>query len=201
MTKILLITLLLSNNTLASAFIPDSFSASFEQVYKSALTGKEKRSKGTMDYKYPGNIRLETSSPESIIYVSNENKTWYYTPAFIESEPGQVTIQDSTKNELTKFLDILRKGLLTNKLYNVSKDKKSNYFLSFSKNIVKDLGIQKAKLVFKNGKAIFKNLKLVEMTLSNNKMKKLELSKIDEGPKFKNSHFIFKVPKNTKINR
>ncbi|WP_044557707.1 LolA family protein [Halobacteriovorax marinus] len=201
MTKFLLISLLFINQTFATGFIPNSFSASFEQVYKSALTGKEKRSKGTMDYMYPGNIKLETSSPESLTYVSNDSKTWYYTPAFIESEPGQVTIQDATKNELTKFLDILRKGLLTNKLYKVSKNKAGEYFLEFSKTIIKDLGVEKAKLTFKKDTATFKNLKIVEMTLSNKKTKKLELSKIVEGPKFKKEHFVFKVPANTKINR
>ncbi len=201
MTKSILISLLFINQIYATAFIPDRFSASFEQVYKSALTGKEKRSKGTMDYSYPGSIRLETSSPESLTYVSNEKKTWYYTPAFIESEPGQVTIQEATKNELTKFLDILRKGLLTNKLYKVTKNKESNYFLTFTKDISKDLGIVSAKLVFKDGKAIFKNLKVVEMVLDSKKVKKLELSKIIEGPKFGKDHFIFEVPKNTKINR
>lgn len=201
MTKILLITLLFINQSYAAAFIPDSFSASFEQVYKSALTGKEKRSKGTMDYKYPGSIKLVTSSPESLTYVSNEKKTWYYTPAFIESEPGQVTIQEATKNELTKFLDILRKGLLTNKLYKVTKNKKNDYFLNFTKDIAKDLGISKATLVFKNGKAEFKNLKSVEMALASKKVKRLELSKIVEGPSFGKDHFVFEVPKNTKINR
>ncbi len=201
MTKILLLTFLFINQINAAAFIPDSFSASFEQVYKSALTGKEKRSKGKMDYMYPGNIKLITSSPESLTYVSNESKTWYYTPAFIESEPGQVTIQEATKNELTKFLDILRKGLLTNKLYKVTKNKKNDYFLSFSKEVSKDLGIAKAKLTFKNGKPLFKNLIAVEMALVSKKVKKLELSKIIEGPSFSKNHFVFEVPKNTKINR
>ncbi|PIK14094.1 outer membrane lipoprotein carrier protein LolA [Halobacteriovorax sp. JY17] len=201
MAKSILISLLFINQIYAAAFIPDRFSASFEQVYKSALTGKEKRSKGMMDYSYPGSIRLETSSPESLTYVSNERKTWYYTPAFIESEPGQVTIQEATKNELTKFLDILRKGLLTNKLYKVTKNKESNYFLTFTKDISKDLGIVSAKLVFKDGKPLFKNLKTVEMVLDSKKVKRLELSKIIEGPKFSKDHFVFEIPKNTKINR
>jgi outer membrane lipoprotein carrier protein len=201
MTKLTLLSFFFLTQTYAAAFIPESFSASFEQVYKSALTGKEKRSKGTMDYKYPGNIKLMTSSPESLTYVSNESSTWYYTPAFIETEPGQVTIQDATKNELTKFLDILRKGLLTNKLYQVSKNKKNDYFLIFSKDIVKELGIAKAKLVFRDAKSEFKNLKVVEMTLADKKEKKLELSKIIEGPNFSKNHFVFEVPKNTKVNR
>ena len=101
----------------------------------------------------------------------------------------------------TVFLDILRKGLLTNKLYKVTKNKNGEYFLGFSKAIVKDLGIVRAKLTFKGSKPVFKSLKTVEMVLSSKKVKNLELSKIIEGPKFSKDHFVFEIPKNTKVNR
>lgn len=200
MIKFLFIFLFLSIQIHAKSFVPDNFSASFEQVYKSALSGKEKRSSGLIDYSYPSSIKLVTSSPENLTYVSNKDKSWYYTPPFIEGEPGQVTIQVSTKNTLTKFLDVLKKGLVSNKLYNVKKNNKS-YLIKFKKKAKNQLGIEEATLVFKNMKPKFMELLSVKMTLTNKKVKLLELSKINISPKFKKKHFIFIVPKNTKINR
>jgi len=200
MTKIFIFSLFLSTQIFAKSFVPDHFSASFEQVYKSALTGKEKRSKGLIDYSYPSSIKLVTSSPESLTYVSNKEKSWYYTPPFIEGEPGQVTVQVAKKNTLTKFLDVLKKGLKSNKLYSVKKLKKS-YSLVFKKKAKKQLGLKDATLLFKNKKPKFVDLISVKMTLTNKKVKVLELSKINESPKFKKNHFEFVVPKNTKINR
>ncbi|OUR93678.1 hypothetical protein A9Q84_19640 [Halobacteriovorax marinus] len=200
MTKILFVFFLLSTQIFAKSFVPKNFSASFEQVYKSALTGKEKRSKGQIDYSYPSSIKLITSSPESLTYVSNRDKTWYYTPPFIEGEPGQLTVQEATKNTLTKFLNVLKKGLKSNKVYSV-KMLKNSYLLSFKKKAKKQLGIKEATLFFKNNQAKFRELKTVKMILTNKKVKVLELSKINESPKFNKNHFVFTAPKNTKVNK
>ncbi|WP_127718398.1 outer membrane lipoprotein carrier protein LolA [Halobacteriovorax sp. HLS] len=191
---------LISLNIQATSFVPDTFSAKFQQVYKSALTGKEKRSSGSLDYSYPGSIRLETQSPESLIYVSNNKTTWYYTPPFIEGEAGQVSIQQSSKNGLTKFLDMLRKGLKSNKYYTIKKDKLT-YKVSFSKNAQKDLGIIFANLHFSKNDFLFEQLTKIEMTQTDKKVKNLILSNIDKSPKFLKTHFDFKIPKNTKVNR
>ena len=194
--------LLLSLNIQAKSFIPNKFSATFEQVYKSALTGKEKRSKGSIDYSYPGSIKLETQKPEILVYVSNNQTTWYYTPPFIEGESGQVSIQQSSKNSLTKFLDLLRKGLKTNKYYSVKKSKKKfEYLVSFKKNAQKDLGIKHATMFFSSKTVAFENLKKVQMVQVNKKVKTLELSEINKSPKFSKTYFEFNIPKNTKINR
>jgi outer membrane lipoprotein carrier protein len=192
--------LVLSFNIQAKSFIPNKFSATFEQVYKSALTGKEKRSQGTIDYSYPGSIKLETQKPEKLIYVSNNKTTWYYTPPFIEGESGQVSIQQSSKNSLTKFLDLLRKGLKTNKYYSV-KNKKNEYIVSFKKSAQRDLGVKTATLVFSNKSAIFSKLKKIKMVQVDKKEKTLILSKVNRSPKFSKKYFEFKIPKNTKINR
>lgn len=192
--------LLLSINIHAKSFIPNKFSATFQQVYKSALTGKEKRSQGSIDYSYPGSIKLETEKPEKLIYVSNNESTWYYTPPFIPGESGQVSIQQSSRDVLTKFLDLLRKGLKSNKYYSVKKNK-TEYVISFKKNAQKDLGIKSATLIFSQKSSTFVNLKKIKMIQVDKKVKTLELSKIDRSPKFSKDYFDFKIPKNTKVNR
>jgi outer membrane lipoprotein carrier protein len=200
MKKLLIILSLLPFNIYASTFIPKAFSAKFEQVYKSALTGKEKKSKGSIDYSYPGSIKLETQTPESLIYVSNNKSTWYYTPPFIPGESGQVSIQQSSKDSLTKFLDLLRKGLKSNKYYSVKKSKGSAK-VSFKKSAQKDLGVKEATLFFSKKGESFSNIKKITMIQVDKKVKTLLLSKINTSPKFKKGYFDFKIPKNTKINR
>ena len=51
----------------AKSFLPKSFKASFVQIYKSALRGKEKRRKGKIEYKYPSKLRFEMRFPDTDI--------------------------------------------------------------------------------------------------------------------------------------
>ena len=91
--KILFLFLLASSASFAKSFVPGSFSANFEESILSMATGKEKKSFGKIDYKFPGNIRFEITSPNASTFVSNPQKSWYYVPPFVEGEQGQVTIQ------------------------------------------------------------------------------------------------------------
>nr|MBA2405481.1 hypothetical protein [Bdellovibrionales bacterium] len=54
--KIFLLTLMFSGLTFAKGFVPGSFSANFEESIISMATGKEKKSFGKIDYKFPGHI-------------------------------------------------------------------------------------------------------------------------------------------------
>ena len=81
----------LSLQVARAEFLPQGFSARFEQEYVSILKGNTKKGQGFVDYKYPSNIRFETSTPSQIIFVSNGVKSWYYRAPFIEGEEGEVT--------------------------------------------------------------------------------------------------------------
>lgn len=194
------ICLLLSSSVIAKGFLPESFTATFEQSHKSAIHAKVSKTYGSVDYKFPGNIRFETSGDDKIVFVSNKTKTWYYTSPFIEGEPGELTINPSGKNALSRFFDVLKKGLKTNKLYSVKK-KELGHELSFSKKTSKEIGLQSAVIKFKEKKLTFKNITSLTLIYNDDKKVSLALSAIKLNTKMANSHFIFEAPENTKINK
>ena len=87
-------------------FIPNTFKAYFKQSYKSSLSGKEKITKGYIEYFYPGRVRFEVTSPDKTIFVSNPQTTWYYNAPFIDGEPGEVLIKKTGKMVISKFFDL-----------------------------------------------------------------------------------------------
>ncbi len=182
------------------SFLPKSFSAQFEQVYKSALSGKEKKSKGSLDYKFPGNIRFITKVPEEVVFVSNKTTTWYYTPPFMEGEPGELTIKKTGRNVLSRFFDTLSRGLKSNKYYTVKNLEKARR-LKFKKKKIKEIGIKEAIMHFKSNIATFRDLKSVDLTYSDDKKVTLKLSNLKVGVKFKKKYFTFSAPKNTKTHK
>ena len=179
-----------------SKFLPGSFKAEFHQIHKSSITGKEKKSKGSLDYKYPSHIRFETTYPDNIVFVSNPEKTWYYTAPFMEGEPGELTVSKSNRNSLVKFFDLLKKGLRTNKMYSVTKNKKGN-LIKFNEKNKRDMGITSAQLSFQ-GASDFKNISEVHLIKTDKTQVHLQFKKVQPGLTFKSSHFVFKAPKNTR---
>ncbi|MBT3584342.1 MAG: outer membrane lipoprotein carrier protein LolA [Halobacteriovoraceae bacterium] len=202
MIKYLLIFLLLSTGAQAKVknnFLPNSFKATFVQSFKSSLSGKIKKSRGNIAYRYPGNIRFETLKPSHIVFVSNREKTWYYTAPFLEGEAGELSVQKAGKNSLTRFFDVLKKGLKSNPLYKV-KMIKGETFLEFTKKTAREVGLRKAGLKFTGKAKAFKNLKSIDLYYLKKKKKvTLTLNSILENQKFKNEDFKFTAPKNTKI--
>lgn len=182
-----------------SSFLPNAFTAHFEQSYISSLSGKKKTTKGFIKYKFPGNIRFETTSPDRVIFVSNPVKTWYYTAPFFDDMPGELTVKRTSSNALSRFFDALKQGMITNKLYTVKTGKKFKNLI-FNKKQASEIGVLKAKLFF-NGKAIFNNIKKVQLTYTDKKVKSLVLSKIDTKAKFKSGYFVFKAPENTRLSK
>ncbi|MBK24021.1 MAG: hypothetical protein CME70_08480 [Halobacteriovorax sp.] len=180
-----------------STFLPASFQADFQQVHKSSITGKEKKSKGSLGYKFPGHIRFETTYPDNIVFVSNPDKTWYYTAPFMEGEPGELTVSKSNKNSLVKFFDLLKRGLKSNKMYTV-KSNKTGVLLSFTKKSKVELGLNSAQLNFK-GPVAFKNITEVILSKTDKTKVKLELKQVKPEINFSKSHFIFSEPKNTRV--
>lgn len=180
-----------------TSFMPKSFKAEFYQIHKSSLTKKERKTKGRIDYKFPGHIRFETTSPDNIIYVSNPAKTWYYTAPFLDDMPGELTISETNKDPLVKFFDLLSKGLKSNKMYSVKK-MKTGSLITFSKENQIDMGVRSALLKFKK-KRLFNNIEEVLLTKTDKSILKLIFKKIDPNFSFKENYFIFKVPENTRV--
>jgi outer membrane lipoprotein-sorting protein len=183
-----------------STFLPKSFKTNFTQEYKSALKGKKRKSQGTIEYSYPSKIRFEIDKPDKLVYVTNEKTSWYYTAPFMEGEAGTMSVRKSKKNGLHKFFDSLKNGLKTNKLYSViNKGKMST--IKFSKKMIKELDIIEANFVFSGKDRKFESLSKILMTYSDNHKIKMDFNTIKVNVPFKKGYFVFKAPKNTRINQ
>ena len=181
--------------------MPGSFSADFEESIVSIATGKEKKSFGTIDYKFPGHIRLEITKPNPSMFVSNPNKSWYYVPPFIDGESGQVTIQNSSKLPLTKFLDSIKTGLEGSKLFTYKYEGK-NLTLTFVKTVQKELTLKEVTFhADKEAKSVQRMSEFQKMTLIYTDGRKVNLKflKLKEESSFPASHFDFSPPAKTKI--
>jgi outer membrane lipoprotein-sorting protein len=185
--------------TVQASFLPDQFHASYVEVTKS-LRGKEKLSpERTISYLYPGHIRID-SLPNFIIVV-NPQKIWRYTPAFNPKEQGEVRIFKTESNVFVKFFDALKAGLIDNNLYKVSVlNEKAE--LSFKEDVIKQIGIVMAQLVFNNPITLqetkFKDLKTMNLTYEDGKVVVLKFNKVDDQKKISKADFIFDIPQNTK---
>ena len=198
---LLLLTLLSTTLSWAKGFMPSSFSANFEESFVSVATGKEKKTTGKIDYKYPGNIRYEKTSPDPSTFISNPEKSWYYVPPFIAREEGQVTVQKSNKLPITKFLDSLMNGLEGSKIFKPTY-KGNELTLTFEKNMQKEMTLKEVKLLAtKDAKSVQSLSEFEKLTLVYTDGRKVDLKFIDlkEGVSFEASHFNFTVPPKTKI--
>ena len=183
----------------AESFLPNNFKSAFVQVFKSKISGKERKSPGHLDYSYPGKIRFAVDDPSGkSLFVSNQRKSWYYTPPFIEGEKGEVTIRKSKNLALTKFFDSIKRGLKTNKLYKVESKGKA-VLITFSKRSAKDLNMTRARLSFSQKNYVFEELKSIEIFRKSGKKVKVILNNIKSNISFKQNHFDFVVPKNTTV--
>ena len=199
--KILFLFLLASSASFAKSFVPGSFSANFEESILSMATGKEKKSFGKIDYKFPGNIRFEITSPNASTFVSNPQKSWYYVPPFVEGEQGQVTIQKSTKLPLTKFLDSIRNGLDGSKLFTYKYNGR-DLVLTFVKTVQKELTLKEVTFhAIKEAKLVEKMSEFEKMTLvyADGRKVNLKFLELKEETSFPAKHFEFTPPAKTKV--
>ncbi len=199
--KLILVTLLFSTLSFAKSFVPGSFTANFEESIISMATGKEKKSFGKIDYKFPGHIRFEIISPNPSTFVSNPQKSWYYVPPFVDGEQGQVTIQKSSKLPLTKFLDSIKDGIEGSKLFTYKYDGK-DLVLTFVKTVQKELTLKEVTFhATKNAKDVQKMSEFEKMTLIYVDGRKVNLKflELKEETSFPAKHFEFTVPAKTKV--
>ena len=199
--KFILTLLLFPTLAFAKNFVPASFSANFEESFKSVATGKEKKSYGKIDYKYPGQIRYEKTSPDVSSFFSNGKKSWYYVPPFVAAKEGQVTVQNSGKLPLTKFLDSIKNGIEGSKLFTSKYDGK-NLTLMFNKDVQKEMTIKEVILhSSKDAKSVTRLAEFESMTLVSEDGKKvlLKFLELKEDISFTGGHFDFKIPAKTKV--
>jgi len=177
--------------------LPNQFRVNFVQKFESAVTGKTKQSKGIIEYQYPGKIHFKSEDPDPLVYMSNNKKSWYYTPPFIEGEKGEVRVIEKNST-LTSFFDTLKKGIESNDFYKVKK-KGNRYDLTFSIDKSNELGVQAASLFSKKSK-LTKFDQIQKINLTYNSGKKVNLIFTDySNPSFKKKHFNFKIPSNTRV--
>lgn len=200
MKLILLFSFLLPLTSFAKGFVPNSFSANYEEAMISA-TGKEKKSFGKIDYKFPGQLRFEVTNPVQSLFVVNQQKSWLYQPAFVKGEKDQVTIQKSSNLPLIKFLDSVKDGIEGSKLF-TAKYEKNDLVLTFVKTIQKEMGFEGVTLHANKDAKQVKELKGFEsFTLNHlNKTKsKIKLIDLKEDATFPPGNFEFKPSANTKV--
>ena len=187
-----------AQNTYAG-FLPTAFSSKFEQEYVSTLKGKIKKGEGSIDYKFPGQIRLETNVASTIIFTSNGTKTWYYRAPFIEGEQGEVTetsVQDGSM-AFIKFFDSMKEGLVSNGLYEVKNGEPT--VIIFNEKAKKELGIGQSRISFKNKNSKnFSDIESIELVMNDGKKSKLKFKDLKVEVAFPTNHFNFIAPTNTK---
>ncbi|HLE11598.1 MAG: hypothetical protein A2504_05435 [Bdellovibrionales bacterium RIFOXYD12_FULL_39_22] len=182
-----------------SSFIPATFSAEFDHVQKSTLSGREKIDPGSLKYRYPSNIRFEFLGKNKITFVSNPKTSWYYTAPVIKGEAGSLSQENTTKSGPVKFFDILKNGLSNNSNYSVIAEN-GHYVLQLNDALKKEMGIAKAILVFAEGKSDFSNIKSIELNYVNKNPVTLKFKSITKDVTLADSNFSFEAPTNTLIN-
>lgn len=199
--KYLLFLALLPTLSFAKSFVPTSFSANYEESIISLVSGKEKKSFGKIDYKFPGNLRFEVTSPVPSLFVVNPKKSWLYQPASVKGEKDQVTIQKSSNLPIIKFLDSVKDGVDNSKIF-TAKYNKNELILTFVPTIQKEMGFKEVVLFTDMNAKDVKELKgFNKMTLTKNDGGKINIKLIDmkENTTFPASHFVFKPSANTKV--
>ena len=199
--KTLILCLLIPSFSFAKSLVPAAFSTNFEESIVSMATGKEKKSYGKIDYKFPGHIRYEVTSPEPSTFVTNPQKSWYYRPPFVEGEQGEVRVQKASNLPLSKFLDSMKDGIEKSKQF-TPKYQGNDLVLTFNTGAQKEFNLKEVILHgSKDAKTIEKFKEFVKLTLVYNDGRRVVLNFIDfkDDAGFGPNHFIFNVPPKTKV--
>lgn len=171
------------SGTLTAEFSQEKFIASLKM---------KKTSSGVLWVKRPKSFRWQTHEPDPNILVSNGTKTWFYTPPFDESEPGQVIIRKSSEVQ-SQLLNALLMGAFSN--YNKMKIQTINpqeYLLTPQAGTAAD--IEKIRIKIDQNK---KHITQVHLVHKGGNTSQITLSKIDLGKKLTEDLFIFTPPANT----
>lgn len=183
----------------AKSFLPNSFSASYTNSWQSA-TGSTRTENGTIDYKFPGNVKLDVKSNPQATFVTNKTTSWYYQPAFSKEEQGQVQVSKSSGHSVIKFLDSLKNGVEKSQYFS-SKENGNDLVLTFNAAGEKEFSLKEVTIhgakSFKDVTSL-KDITSIDMKDSNGLTKKLQFQDLKEGISFSPDHFTFVIPPNTK---
>lgn len=182
--------------------VAKTFSADFEQLHKSIISGKMKSSLGKIEYRALGFIRLEFTSPDKITYVSNGKTSWYYTAPFVNGQKGEVKISNEADKGPSKIFDMIKAGLTTNKDYKVEvlNSPMNGFMIEPSVENQKNLGIKNARLAFANNLVPkFGELLEMEIFYTNQKNVLLKFKNIKLDISLPDATFNFEIPANTQI--
>lgn len=201
MRPLLFILLLISLQAVAKDFVPDSFRVRFTQSFKSTLSGKEKKSEGTLEYLYPGQFKFEVTSPESSTFISDGKTSWYYTPPFDKNEEGEVIVRPGSGPFLPEFFDSLKSGLKSGKLFKLEK-KEGHYLATFTKDFAKKIGKKETRLIFKTAQpADLAELKEMIIVGQDQTEVRLEFLTVEANPGLKAAYFHFQIPPKTRVSQ
>ena len=190
---LLLILITFSFNTFSKSFIPKRFKINFKQTTTSQISGKEKNSWGTLDYKHPGYIKFEFHKPNKILFISNPQKTWYYTPSYDKNKKGNVTISKTKPTGPSSFFDILKYGFINNKFYKATIYKNKTASILFETQTAKRLAIKDAFFTFNNNKKnTFDSISSIKINYTEKPSVLLTFNEIKINLKFSKKHFIYK---------
>lgn len=182
----------------ANTFLPKSFKIDLIQEFESAIPGGRKRQNtAQILYQYPGKVRFEITSPDQILFVSDNETTWYYVASVIEGEPGELNIGRAGSSGISRFFDALKYGMETNPHYQVAVDG-SERVITFTPELARELDIRTAKLHFEREKIEFKNLKKIDLTYLDGHQSALVFNEVTLNPSLEASTFKFEAPPNTR---
>lgn len=179
-------------------FLPPQFHIKFVKELQSILK-KKKKSRGTLSYKYPGNIRIEQERPFKTIFVSNGERAWLYSaPLDPAKEAGEVIVLNPHKVPITRVLDELGRGLKSNEIYQVVREG-ATFTLNFNrKNKAKyQVEYVKIEMITPSAKD-FRQAKALTVK-TQNATERYELVQIDLSPPFPPGHFDFQVTEKMKV--
>lgn len=187
--------------TPAKGLVPNSFSTNFEETTKSLVSGKDKKSYGKIDYKFPSQIRYEVTSPNPATFVTNGKKSWYYTPPFVQGEQGEVKVMNSSHLPFAKFLDSMNGGLEKSKHF-THQFKGNDLILTFNKDSQKDTGLVEVQFhAAKDAKKVqsIKEFENVTLVRTDKQIVNLKFIEFKDDTTLPGNHFVFNIPPRTKV--
>ena len=179
-------------------FLPETFKASFTEERTSALTGERVSHSGTVEYRRPGLLRFEVEGPVATVVVVGSERTWHYTPPFVEGERGEARSSSGKGRDLGRLLDLMGAGLKGNRHYGVSRRGDARV-LTLRGGLDKELGVERVELVFK-GEAVFANLARMAL-VSGGKTRTYVFRDVRPGAPVPPGRFRFKPPPGTNVTR
>lgn len=198
--KVFILTLFLLQSVQASDFLPSNFLIDYTESHKSVSKAGDLKYQGRFSFSYPNKFRLDVSDPDPMIVVSNGVRSWRYTPAFIETEEGQVEVSKASELAVAEFLKTLKKGVKNNPSFKAV-TKGAVMTLTMTEPWKKKLGIKEVFFKLKDASKAqtLADVSELEIFYTNNNQMKWIFREFNSNPGFAKNHFDFQIPPKTKV--